>query len=125
MFFLTDKTALVSGAASGIGLAITELFARAGARVFLTDINPEAGEAQATRLRQEGLDVQFLPLNVSDAAACDALAAHVLAQVPRLDVLVNNAGVGGVGTMLSTEVADLDRMYQVNVRGVFNLSHAF
>ncbi|MEM7654840.1 MAG: SDR family oxidoreductase [Bacteroidota bacterium] len=125
MFTLTDQICLVSGAASGIGLAIVECFAQAGAFVYLSDVNEEAGKAEATRLQAAGAAVAFLPLDVTDPFACQHLAKKVLTARGRLDCLVNNAGVGGVGTMLTTTPEDMDRMYQVNVKGVFNLSQAF
>lgn len=125
MFDLTGKTALVTGAASGIGEAIAEVLANAGAFVYLTDIDTAAGEATAARLSAASLKVKFLALNVADEAACKESGKTVLEQSGGLDILVNNAGIGHVGTILQTEVDDLDRLYSVNVRGVFNLTKAF
>ncbi len=125
MFDLTGKTALVTGAASGIGEAIAEVLANAGAFVYLTDIDTAAGEATAARLSAASLKVKFLALNVADEAACKETGKTVLEQSGSLDILVNNAGIGHVGTILQTEADDLDRLYSVNVRGVFNLTKAF
>lgn len=125
MFDLTGKTALVTGAASGIGEAIAETLANAGAFVYLTDIDTAAGEATAARLSAANLKVKFLALNVADEAACKESGKTVLEQSGGLDILVNNAGIGHVGTILQTEADDLDRLYSVNVRGVFNLTKAF
>ncbi|MEZ4825321.1 MAG: SDR family oxidoreductase [Bacteroidia bacterium] len=124
-FSLNGKTALITGAASGIGLAIATLFARQGAFVYLTDLNESAGNVAVSNIVQEGGRAKFIQLNVADAAASQTVAETVLQESTHLDILVNNAGIGFVGTMLETSVDDLDRLYQVNVRGVFNLCKAF
>jgi NAD(P)-dependent dehydrogenase (short-subunit alcohol dehydrogenase family) len=122
---LADRIALVTGAGSGIGAAIAQRFAAAGATVVVTDRDGVAAEATAETIRADGAHAEALPLDVTDEAACAACAATVHAAHGRLDVLVNNAGVGHVGTLLETTGADLDRLYAVNVRGVFNVTHAF
>ena len=121
MFDLNGKTALVTGAASGIGHAIARLFAQQGAHVILIDRDETAGHRAATEIATEGGTAIFHPLDISDATAALALAGRL----PRLDVLVNNAGIGHVGNLLITEAANLDAMYAVNVRGAFNLCKAF
>ena len=124
MFDQRDRVVLVTGAASGIGAAIAAAFAAAGARVVLTDVTESAGQALAEQLRESGHAVEFLRLNVTDEADCANVTQQVLARHGRLDVLVNNAGIGHVGTVLETTGADLDRLYAVNVRGVFNVTKA-
>lgn len=121
MFDLQKKNALVTGAGSGIGQAIAETFARAGARVWVADRDAPAGEATVARIRQAGGQSEFVLLDVADPAASVALAERL----PAMDILVNNAGIGHVGDLLSTTAADLDRMHAVNVRGPFNLCKAF
>ena len=86
------KTAIVTGAASGIGLATAASFAAAGAKVILTDINAAAGETAAADLRTSGADARFFELNVMDLASANAAADRVRSEVGRLDVLVNAAG---------------------------------
>ncbi len=120
MFSLTNKTALVTGAASGIGAAIAEVFVNAGARVFASDRDLTAGPATAARIGAE-----FVPLDITDEAECARVATHVLGSAGHLDILVNNAGIGHVGTMVGTTGADLDRVCAVNVRGTFNVTKAF
>jgi 2-keto-3-deoxy-L-fuconate dehydrogenase len=121
MFTLTHKTALVTGAGSGIGRAIARLFARQGAFVWIADRDALAGRGEVDAIREEGGQADFAELDVSDAAAALALALRL----PPLDILVNNAGVGHVGSLLETAATDLDRLHAVNVRGPFNLCKAF
>ena len=122
MFDLSDKIALVTGAGSGIGAAIGEAFAAAHARVYVTDRHEASALATAARI---GPSATAFTLDVTDEAQCAERAEEVLASAGRLDILVNNAGVGHVGTLTQTDGSDLDRLYAVNVRGVFNVSKAF
>src|SRR5665213_345525 len=121
MFSLKNKTALVTGAGSGIGAAIANTFAQAGAVVWVVDRAPPAGAKTVAAIRAAGGNAEFAALDVSVEADAAALAARL----PVLDVLVNNAGIGHVGNLLGTTAADLDRMHAVNVRGPFNLCKAF
>ncbi len=124
MFELTGKISLVTGAATGIGAAIAATYCRAGAFVYVTDVNEAKGRAHADQLKSSGGQAEFLLLDVTRAEMCQAVAAEVLGRSGRLDVLVNNAGVGGVGTILQAGEADLDRQWAVNVKGPFNMSRA-
>ncbi len=121
MFSLAQKTALVTGAGSGIGRAVAQLFARAGATVWVVDRDAAAGEGTVAAIRAAGGAAEFAALDVSNEA--DALALS--ARLPALDILVINAGIGHVGSLPNTAAADLDRLYAVNVRGAFNLCRAF
>jgi 2-keto-3-deoxy-L-fuconate dehydrogenase len=125
MFDLSGKTALVTGAASGIGEAIARTLARAGAHVYVADLNAESGEAVAAAIIAEGGKAEFLLLDVSKREVCTAAAETVIANHSRLDILVNNAGIGHVGTVLTTNSEDLERLFAVNVRGMFDLTKAF
>jgi 2-keto-3-deoxy-L-fuconate dehydrogenase len=116
VFSLQNKTALVTGAASGIGAAMAATFAQAGAKVWVADRNETDGRARAERIGGA-----FLPLDVTGEAACNQAAQ----MVGTLDILANVAGIGHVGTLLETTAADLDRLYGVNVRGVLNCCKAF
>lgn len=116
MFSLQNKTALVTGAASGIGAAIAETFARAGAAVWIADRSQDEGRAVAGRI-----GAKFIPLDVASETDCAAAAQEVGA----LDVLANIAGIGHVGALPATTSGDLDKLYAVNVRGVFNCCKAF
>jgi NAD(P)-dependent dehydrogenase (short-subunit alcohol dehydrogenase family) len=115
-FNLTNKTAFITGAASGIGAAIGQSFAAAGARVWVGDRDEANGKAQAAKMGG-----RFVVMDVSSEADC-ALASQSAGEV---DILVNVAGIGHVGTLLNTGAEDCDRLYAVNVRGVFNCCKAF
>jgi 2-keto-3-deoxy-L-fuconate dehydrogenase len=125
MFRLDNKITFVTGAASGIGRAIAETFAKAGGFVYVADRDAGGGQETVKRLNAAGGKAAFLPLDVAKESDCEAARAAVHGAHGRLDVLVNNAGIGHVGTMMQTTGADMDRMYAVNVRGVFNVTHAF
>jgi len=125
MFSLQEKIALISGAGSGIGAAASEIFAAQGARVIVVDRDEAAGAAQTNKIISNGGSAEFLQCDVADVDSCENVAKVVLEKYGHLDILVNNAGIGHVGTIFQTTAEDLDRMYQVNVRGVFNMSKAF
>lgn len=120
-FDLSGKTALVTGAGSGIGAAIAGALARAHARVFASDRDARTAGETAARITAAGDQAEALLLDVTLEADC----AAAVRRIGRLDILVNNAGIGHVGTVLTTTGEDMDRLYAVNVRGVFNLSKVF
>ena len=120
MFSLQEKVSLVTGAGSGIGQAIAQLFAQQGAFVWVVDRNAAAAESTVAAIRAAGGQAEAIAVDVSDPAATLALASRI----PRVDLLVNNAGIGHVGNLLGTAAEDLDRLHAVNVRGPFNLCKA-
>lgn len=97
------------------------MFARAGSKVWVADRDEAGGTKVAAQITDAGGTAKFVALDVTDesqiAAACQRVGA--------VDALVNNAGVGHVGSILSTKPEDLDRLYAVNVRGMFNVTQAF
>lgn len=122
MFSLKNKIALVTGAGSGIGAAIAHTFAEAGASVFVTDRDEAGGTATTARITAAGGKARFLRLDITREAD---IAAAVAAVGGPLDVLVNDAGVGCVGTILQTPLAEFDRLMEVNVRGTYLVTKAF
>ncbi len=125
MFDLTNKIALVTGAASGIGEAIAKTLAYAGAFVYVADLDETNGARVAEEINAEKNQAEFIKLNVAENADCWSASERIYQAHGRLDILVNNAGIGHVGTILQTNGEDLDKLYAVNVRGVFNLTKAF
>jgi NAD(P)-dependent dehydrogenase (short-subunit alcohol dehydrogenase family) len=124
MFDLSGKTAVVTGSGSGIGEAIARLFARQGARVALLDVDEAAARAVAESMRAEGGDAASWRCDVADAREVQAAFADVEARYGRLDILVNNAGIAHVGDLAATAEEDLDRVYRVNVKGVYLCARA-
>ncbi len=123
MFELTGRRALVTGAGSGIGEATAVALARQGAIVYVADRDEVGGQRVAGAITASGGTAAFVTADVTDEDACAAAVARVEGEGP-LDILVNNAGIGHVGTITTTNGTDLDRLYAVNVRGVFNMSKA-
>lgn len=109
------KHAVITGAGSGIGRAIALRLAAEGAHVHIFDLNAEAGEAVATEVREAGGAASVATVNVGDAESVKA----AFAALPRLDFLINSAGIAHIGNVLNTPVEDFDRLYQVNVRGTY------
>jgi 2-keto-3-deoxy-L-fuconate dehydrogenase len=123
MFSLQDKITIVTGAGSGIGAAIAESFASLGAMVYVADCNQTSGTDTVRKIVEQGGRASFAAVDITSEAQCQSLVQHVLTEnANRCDVLVNNAGVGHVGSILTTEPADLERLWQVNVRGAYFLS---
>src|SRR5579863_9123223 len=116
-FSLEGRHALVTGGASGIGEATVKELIRAGAFVWIADINLYAAEELAKSLGSS----QALLLDVTSPESI----ASALSHVGRLDILVNNAGIGHVGSIQQTEPEDFDRLLNVNVRSVYLVTRAF
>jgi 2-keto-3-deoxy-L-fuconate dehydrogenase len=117
MFNLEGKHAVITGAGSGIGKAVAILLAKQGATVYVADINEE--QANLT-VKEIGGNAKAAISDVSDQEQTNTLFAGV----PKLDILINSAGVSHIGTAESTEEVDMDRLYKVNIKGVYNCLHA-
>lgn len=115
-----DKVAIVTGAASGIGRALSAELRRRGARVWMTDVDGARLEKAADELGAE----QWRLLDVTDAEAFEALAGEVREQSGRVDYLFNNAGIAVIGHYHEMEPGDVDKLIDVNLRGVFHGVHA-
>ena len=120
-FSLKNKVALVTGGGSGIGKAISQTFAAAGATVHILEMNEEAGKQTATEITKAGNKASAHQCNVTDAAQ----VASIFQSIGGIDILVNNAGIAHVGNIENTSGDDMDRLYQVNIKGLFNcMTHA-
>lgn len=126
MHDLTGKVAVITGAASGMGRAASILFAKQGANVVVADLNTKAGEEVAAEASKAGPRCVFQRTDVSEEADVKAMIARAVSEFGKLDILFNNAGIGGaVGPLEDIEVDDWDKTQHVCLRGVFlGMKHA-
>ncbi len=111
MFELKNKIVAITGASSGIGKAIAEVFAKQGAIINVLDLN-EAGTGK------------FYKTNVSVQTEVDKVISEIVQQHGRIDILVNSAGIAQVANVENTSEADIDKIYNVNIKGTYNTMHA-
>jgi len=124
MFTLDNKTAVITGAAKGIGQAIATLFSRQGADVHVLDLDEAGGKRTADEILNEGYSATFHKANVADQKEMFELFRQIFEEKQRLNILVNNAGVAAIGKLEDTKEEDFDRVLAVNVKGVYNCSLA-
>jgi NAD(P)-dependent dehydrogenase (short-subunit alcohol dehydrogenase family) len=116
---LAGRVALVTGAASGIGLATAERLASEGAAVVVSDVQDGPGEAVAERIRGDGAQAVFQHHDVTEASSWQDTVDRALTEYGRLDILVNNAGIGDIATIEATGIDDWERTIAVDQTGVF------
>ena len=121
---LKDKVAIITGGASGIGLAACRRFVEEGAKVVLSDYDAEKGKEEAKKLQDEGYDVQFVQVDVANMKSVRELMDCTLNMYGRIDVLVNNAGITQDATLLKMTEEQFDRVIDVNLKGVFYCTKA-
>lgn len=121
---LDEQVAIITGGGSGIGEALSLVFAEAGARVHIVDRDEEKAKNVAGTIRQDGGKAMVHTADVSKQAEMVAMANRVKEETGRIDILINNAGIAQVGSLEQTAEDDLDRIYAVNVRGVYNGMYA-
>src|SRR6266542_2898465 len=124
MFELTGKVAVVTGAGSGIGEAIAHLFARQGAHVVALDVDEHAARTTAAAIATEGGGAEAIGCDVADSSRVNEVFTRLGEGDRRVDILVNNAGIAHVGTVETTAEEDFDRLYRINVKGVYLCSRA-
>ena len=122
-FRLDEKTAIVTGGGSGIGEAIAVRFAAQGAKVYIADLDTEKADTVVGKIAQSGGRAAVQVCDVVNQANVAAAFQKIFAEA-RVDILVNNAGVSHIGTLESTSEADFDRIFNVNVKGIYNCMHA-
>lgn len=120
MFRLDEKIVLITGGGSGIGRAISELFAKQGAHVHILELDADNANQTASQIKSEG--------GVATAHICNVTnqreVLRLFEDIGKLDILVNNAGIAHVGKADNTLEEDFDRVINVNVKGVYNCTHA-
>jgi NAD(P)-dependent dehydrogenase (short-subunit alcohol dehydrogenase family) len=122
---LDGRVAVVTGAASGIGFAITEQLVRAGVRVVLTDLDGDAVSAAASTIRDGAVDVDAVQLDVRDPDAVEGVARHVVDRFGALHIAVNNAGIVNGGNSWELTLEDWHRVLDVNLWGVIHGVRSF
>lgn len=115
----SGKTALVTGGGSGIGRAIAERFASDGAEVLVLELDRLSAEKAVESIANAGGKARAVVADVSETLSMQ----EAFSAIERLDILVNNAGIPHIGNVLTTTPGDLDRLYSVNVRGVYHGLH--
>lgn len=125
MISLAGKTAIVTGAARGIGAACARAFAEHGARVVLADVLAEPCRTTAQAIsRDTGVETLAVEMDVSREADCETLLARCIERFGQCDILLNNAGIIAPGSILDVSTEDFDRVLAINLRGPFLLSRA-
>ena len=118
------RTTIITGAASGIGAAIAQKFAEAGDHVEILDLEADAAESTAAAIRESGHSASGRACNVAEQDTVNSVIGEILKDRGTIDVLVNNAGIAHIGDAISTTGDDMDRLYQVNIKGVYHALHA-
>jgi NAD(P)-dependent dehydrogenase (short-subunit alcohol dehydrogenase family) len=116
---LEGRAAIVTGSASGLGKAMATLFAAEGAAVVIADVNRDGGPQVVSDIEQAGGRAHFVETDVSRATDCARVVGQAVAQFGRLDIMVNNAGTGALGSVAELPEEDWDRVLAVNLKGVF------
>jgi 3-oxoacyl-[acyl-carrier protein] reductase len=125
---LQNHLAVITGAGSGIGRAIAQGYAREGAEVVACDVNGDAAGKTAALIGEADGNAHHFTLDVTNRAACRAMAARIADDIGRISILVNNAGIvrrNGITGAAEDVIKDWEDIIAVNLNGVFNVTHAF
>ena len=122
-FSLQNKTALITGGGSGIGEAIAQTFANQDAKVFIIDQNLDAANKTVEKINKKGLSAQAYKCDVSNNKNVSNVINEI-SKTSTIDILINNAGIAHVGNIEACEEKDLDHLYEVNIKGVYNCTRA-
>lgn len=121
---LSEQVAVVTGGGSGIGKSIAEVFAQQGATVHILERDADAATDAIATIEQAGGQAIAHACDVSQHEQVASTFSRIQQQAARVDILVNNAGIAHIGTVETTTEADLDRVYQVNIKGVYHCLRA-
>jgi len=123
MLDLKGKTAVITGGGSGIGRSIAQKFAQQNAEVIIFELTEDHATDTLKDIRDAGGQALAYACDVSDPDSVKAAVDNTVKDSKKIDILVNNAGIAHVGNAVDTSVEDFDRLYQTNVRGVYNCLH--
>jgi 2-keto-3-deoxy-L-fuconate dehydrogenase len=124
MFDLNNKVAVITGGGSGIGRAIAELFAHQGASVFILELNKTSAEEAIKKITSAGGKAVAMDVDVSDQQQVKNVIGDITKQTNRIDILVNSAGISHIGKLDTTSEEDFEKVFRVNVKGVYNVMHS-
>jgi 2-keto-3-deoxy-L-fuconate dehydrogenase len=124
LFNLKNKIAVITGGGSGIGKAIAEVFAEQGAQVCILELIPKAAKETAQALSNQRLLAKGYTCDVTHQAEVVTVIQAIVKKFGRVDILVNCAGIAHIGKLETTSEEDFDKIFQVNVKGVYNVMHA-
>ncbi|MEL6190436.1 MAG: SDR family oxidoreductase [Bacteroidota bacterium] len=124
MFSLSGKVAIITGGGNGIGEKICQVFAQAGASVHIMDINLTEAEQVASAIMTSGGRAKAWKVDISQQAEVIQTCEEIGRMEGRIDILVNNAGIAQIGNLHTTTEEDLDKVIQVNIKGVYNGMYA-
>jgi NAD(P)-dependent dehydrogenase (short-subunit alcohol dehydrogenase family) len=119
---LKNKISIVTGGGSGIGKSIASIFAASGSKIYLFDINEEQGRSTCDEIIKSGRNAEFINCNIADPVSVKKAVEKVLKNESRIDILVNNAGISHVGNIEQTTSEDMDKLFSVNVKGMFHIT---
>lgn len=125
MFNLEGKTAVITGGASGIGLAITKLFAQQGAMVHILEINYDTAKNVEKEIQVNGGRVKAHEVDITNQEKVLEIASIISQSSEQIDILINNAGIAHIGNVEQTKESDFDRVFAVNVKGTYNCIYSF
>lgn len=123
MFRLDNKVVVITGGGSGIGKAITQVFARQGALVYVLDLDEKGGTETVAEVAQQGGSASCYKCNIALQQEVKDTIGKILAIHNKIDILVNNAGIAHIGQAHTTNEEDFDRVVSVNIKGVYNCLH--
>jgi NAD(P)-dependent dehydrogenase (short-subunit alcohol dehydrogenase family) len=123
-FSLKDKVVIITGGGSGIGKAISTLFARQGARVCIAELNPIALSETAREITKAGGKAEGFETDVSDQKSINHVCGSVISNFQSIDILINSAGISQIGNLEATVESDFQKVFDVNVKGTYNSMQA-
>jgi NAD(P)-dependent dehydrogenase (short-subunit alcohol dehydrogenase family) len=123
LFDLKNKVAVITGGGSGIGKAIAEVFAEQGAQVCIVELTQKIAKETAQTISNQRLLAKGYACNVSHQAEVATVVQSIVKKFGRIDILVNSAGIAHIGKLETTTEEDFEKVYQVNIKGVYNSMH--